>query len=82
MTNDYEPDPVLMALARLPSVRARPDCDARTRMRCHTMLARREAQSRPTPDRAPVARAADFALTVVLCGYAMMALVEAIRLMQ
>jgi hypothetical protein len=82
MTNDHEPDPVLMALARVPSVRARADCDARTRMRCHAVLARREAQARRRPDRAPVARAADLALTVVLCGYAMMALVEAIRLMQ
>ncbi len=82
MTNDHEPDPVLMSLARLPSVRSRADRDARTRMRCHAVLARRDAQARGRQARAPVARAVDLALAAVLCGYAMVALLEAIRLMQ
>jgi len=81
MTNDNEPDPVLMSLARLPSVSPRAERDARTRMRCHAVLARHEALAR-RPARAPLARAADLALTAVLCGYAMIALLEAVRLMQ
>ena len=75
-----EPDPVFMSLARLPSVSPRADRDARIRMRCHARLERLETKVRASPVRSPLARAADLALTAVLCGYAMIALYEAIRL--
>ena len=81
MTNDNEPDPALMSLARLPSLHPRHERVARTRMRCHAVLARQEALAR-TSARAPLARAADVALAAVLFGYATIALFEVIRLMR
>ena len=80
MTHDYEPDPLLLSLARLPATAPAAGRDARIRARCHRALARRHA-ARTRERRATIlARAADVALTAVLCGYAAIALVQAFRL--
>jgi len=80
MSHDYEPDPLLLSLAHLEAVAPRAECDARIRARCHFVLARREAARRRERRASIVARAADVALTAVLCGYAAIAAVEAFRL--
>jgi hypothetical protein len=83
MTHDYEPDALLLSLARLPSAAPRAERDARIRMRCHSALARRHAaRQRAIRTKVMLARLADAALTAVLCGYATMALVEAFHLMK
>ena len=80
MSDDYEPDPLLMSLARLGPTAPRAERDARIRARCHAALARRQAAIRRERRASIVARAADVALTAVLCGYAAIAAVEAFRL--
>ncbi len=80
MTDDYEPDPLQLSLARLEPAAPRAERDARIRARCHAALAWQQA-ARTRERRATfVARAADVALTAVLCGYAAITVVEAFRL--
>ena len=80
MRHDYELDPLLLSLARLPGVEPGMRRDGRIRARCHAALARQQA-ARTRERRATfVARAADVALTAVLCGYAAITVVEAFRL--
>ena len=78
MTQDHDSDAVLHSLARLSRVQPRPGRDARIRERCFRVLDGRVPRvgqrSRPT-----LARIADVALAAVLCGYAIVALVQAFR---
>jgi hypothetical protein len=83
MTRDYEPDTLLLSLARLPSASPTAAGDQRIRARCHVALARRRAaRQRAMRSKLVLARLADAALTAVLCAYAAGALVEAFRLIQ
>ncbi len=79
MTDDYEPDPLRLSLARLQAPTPRPEREQRVKVRCHAALAQQAARTRER--RATlVARAADVVLTAVLCGYAAITVVEAFRL--
>jgi hypothetical protein len=83
MTHDYEHDPLLLSLARLPSASPAAAGDQRIKARCHMALARhRAARQREVRAKVVLARLADAALTAVLCGYAAVALAEALRLIQ
>jgi hypothetical protein len=83
MTHDYEPDALLLSLARLPSASPTAAGDQRIRARCRVALARRRAaRQRATRSKLVLARLADAALTAVLCAYAAVALVEAFRLIE
>ena len=81
MKYDDDPDALLLSLARLPVISPAPARDSRIRTRCHTALARRHAaHQRATRSKPLLARLADAALAAVLCGYAAIALAQAIRL--
>ena len=80
MTNDDEPDPLLLSLTRLTSAFPRAERDERIRARCHAALARQQAARTRARRGIIVARVADAALTAMLCGYATMAALQAFRL--
>lgn len=78
MTYDYDSDAVLHSLARLSRVHPRVGRDARIRERCYRVLDGRVPRTRRR-SRPVTSRIADVALTAVLCGYAIVALVQAFR---
>jgi hypothetical protein len=81
MTGHHDFDPLLGALARLPSALPSATRDARIRRRCHDVLDRqRAARARLRAPRPLMARVADVMIAATLCAYAVMALVEAFRL--
>jgi hypothetical protein len=83
MTHDYEPDPLLVALTRLPSASPTAAADQRISARCHAALAqRRAARQRAMRSKLVLTRLVDAALAAVLCAYAAVALAEAFRLFQ
>lgn len=83
MTRDYEYDPVLRSLTRLPSPSPTAAGGQRIRARCHAALAQhRAARQRAMRSKIVLARVADAALAAVLCAYAAVALAEAFRLFQ
>jgi len=83
MTHDHDVDPLLLTLARLPAYAPRVDRDTRIRQRCHAVLDRRNAaRARERDPRTYVWRIGEVALAAVLCGYASLALLQALALVQ
>lgn len=83
MTKDLERDPLMHMLAGLPIPRPNAARDRRITARCHAELARRH---RTCPERERFERLersdrlATVALAVLLCGYAVLAVLQAVRL--
>jgi hypothetical protein len=83
MKQDHDVDPLLLSLARLPSYAPSAHRDVRTTQRCHAVLERQNAARLRTRSRRPLtARIADLALAAVLFGYASVALLQAMALLQ
>ena len=95
MTDDMERDPLMRMLAGLPTLRPSAGRDRRITARCHSALARGqrvrpERERLERPERLErlerlerferFERLANAALAVLLCGYAAVAVVQALRL--
>jgi hypothetical protein len=80
MINDIEQDPLIQVLAGLPASRPGVARDREIRARCHATLARHHARAEATRSMPGVL--ADAALAVLLCGYAAIAILQAVRLIE
>ena len=81
MTTRDEPDLVFLSLTHLRSASPDAERDARIRSHCHAVLARRAGMRAQTSrSNAAITRLGSLALAAVLCAYAAVLLLEALRL--